>query len=76
HVFYRGLKIEEAAVLNTDASDHNPLAVTFRLPGRPDAAAQQAAVTSHPKAATTSAVKNPAVKNPAVKQASSVTLQP
>lgn len=76
HVFYRGLKIEEAAVLNTDASDHNPLAVTFRLPGRPDAAVQQAAVTSHPKAATTPAVKNPAVKNPAVKKAPSVTLQP
>lgn len=76
HVFYRGLKIEDAAVLNTDASDHNPLAVTFRLPGRPDAAVQQAAVTSHPKAATTSAVKNPAVKNPAVKKAPSVTLQP
>ncbi|MGL4456495.1 MAG: endonuclease/exonuclease/phosphatase family protein [Plesiomonas sp.] len=29
HVFYRGLKVEKASVMSTDASDHNPLEVTF-----------------------------------------------
>jgi endonuclease/exonuclease/phosphatase (EEP) superfamily protein YafD len=31
HIYYRGLKIEEAEVLSTTASDHNPLKVMFTL---------------------------------------------
>lgn len=34
-VFYRGMKVAEAAVLVTRASDHNPLLVEFQ-PGEPD----------------------------------------
>lgn len=30
-VFYRGLKVAEASVINTQASDHNPLLVKFSL---------------------------------------------
>lgn len=30
-VFYRGLRLEKSQVLETDASDHNPLLVDFRL---------------------------------------------
>ncbi len=31
HVFYRGLKEISADVISTDASDHNPILVTFKL---------------------------------------------
>lgn len=31
HVFYRGLTLKTAEAPNTDASDHNPLLVSFRL---------------------------------------------
>jgi len=34
-IFYRGLNVDEASVLVTRASDHNPLLVEFS-PGKPD----------------------------------------
>lgn len=31
HVFYKGLTLEQAQAPESDASDHNPMLVSFRL---------------------------------------------